>query len=105
MTIRCEEILQQIAARRDDLVRLGVRSLALFGSAARDEAGPGSDIDLVVEFEEPATFDRYVELSFLLEDLLGCRIDLLTRRSPPAFMRGSIEKDLRYVPGLSPVPG
>jgi predicted nucleotidyltransferase len=100
-----EAVVEQLAAHRDELTRLGVRSLALFGSVARNEAGPDSDVDLVVEFEEPATFDRYIELTFLLEGLLGCRIDLVTRRSLPPFLRSSISEDLLYVPGLSPVPG
>src|SRR5262245_34958245 len=105
MTMRCDEILREIAAHGAELASLGVRSLATVGSAARNEAGPESDVDLVVDFEQPATFDRYVEVSFLLEDLLGCHVDLLTCRSLPAFMRASVEKDLRYVPGLSPISG
>jgi uncharacterized protein len=78
--------------------------MALFGSAARDEAVAASDVDLLVEFEGPATFDGYVELRAYLEDLLGRPVDLLTRRSLPLSLRASIDRDLRYVPGLSPVP-
>ena len=99
------DIIRLLAARADELARFGVRSLALFGSAARDDATPGSDIDLLVEFEGVATFDRYVELGFYLEELLGCSVDLVTRRSLSASLRALIEKDLRYVPGLSTVPG
>ena len=100
-------VLQLLAVHREELARLGVRSLALFGSVARNEAGPASDVDLLVEFEGPATFDRYVALSFFLEELLGCSVDLVTRRSLKPCMRSAIDidKDARYVPGLSPVPG
>jgi predicted nucleotidyltransferase len=102
--VNSQQVLMRLASHREELSRLGVRSLALFGSAARDEAEAASDVDLVVEFEGPATFDGYVELSGYLEDLLGRPVDLLTRRSLPRSLRASIERDLRYVPGLSPVP-
>jgi predicted nucleotidyltransferase len=99
-----KEILGLIAAHRDDLARLGVRSLALFGSVAREEAHAGSDADFLVEFEGTATFDRYVELSLLLEELLGRPVDLVTRRSLHPALRSSVEKDSVYVPGLPALP-
>ncbi|WP_366636442.1 nucleotidyltransferase domain-containing protein [Aquisalimonas sp.] len=40
-----------------------------------------SDIDILVDFDGPATFDRYMGLKFFLEDLLGVRVDLVTRRA------------------------
>lgn len=57
-----DEALQRLAAHQEALANLGVRSLALFGSVAREEAGPSSDVDLLVEFEGQATLDRYLEL-------------------------------------------
>jgi len=104
-TMRREEILQLLSGHREEFRRLGVRSLALFGSVARDEAGADSDVDVLVDFEGTATFDRYVELSFLLEELLGCRIDLVTRRSLHTSLRFGFERDACYVPGLSALPG
>ena len=99
-----DEVLRLLEAHQEELARFGVRSLALFGSVARDEAAPGSDVDFLVEFEGAATFDRYVELIAYLENLLGCSVDLITRRSLRPYLRSSVEQDLRYVPGLSPVP-
>ena len=98
-----EDALRILAAHRDELARLGVSSLALFGSVARDEAGDGSDVDLLVEFEGAATFDGYVDLASYLEELLGRSVDLLTRRSLPSSLRPAIEKDAYYVSGLSAV--
>jgi uncharacterized protein len=100
-----DEVMQLLAAHREELARLGVRSLALFGSIAREEAGPTSDVDLLVEFEGAATFDRYMELEAYLEALLGCSVDLVTQRSLKPLLRSSVEKDVRYVPGLSTVSG
>jgi predicted nucleotidyltransferase len=99
-----EGVLEVRADHRADLARLGVRSLALFGSVARDEARPGRDIDLLVDFAGAATFDRYVELSFLLEDLLGRMVDLVIQRSLHPALRPSVEKDALYVPGRPAVP-
>jgi predicted nucleotidyltransferase len=73
--------------------RFGVRQLALFGSHARDEARAGSDIDMLVEFDGPATFDNYMGLKFFLEDTLGCQVDLVTRKALRPELRPSIEKD------------
>jgi uncharacterized protein len=100
-----DEVLRQLAAHREALANLGVRSLALFGSVAREEAGPGSDVDLLVEFEGAATLDRYLELESYVEGVLGCSVDLITRRSLKPPLRSAIEKDICYVPGLSAIPG
>jgi predicted nucleotidyltransferase len=56
--MRRADVIAEISAHREELVRrFAVRSLSLFGSVARDEARPGSDIDVLVEFEGPTTFE------------------------------------------------
>ena len=92
-----EQILTLLAAHRADLDRYGVKSLALFGSVARDDAGEDSDIDVLVEFEGPATFDGYMELKFYLEDLLGKPVDLVTPKALRPQLRPRIEQELVYV--------
>jgi len=52
--MRRSEILQTLAARKEDLTRMVVKSMAIFGSVARDEARPDSDVDILVEFQGPA---------------------------------------------------
>ena len=56
--------------------RFGIKSLALFGSVARNEATQESDLDFIVDFEGVVTFDRYMDLKIFLEDLFGKKIDL-----------------------------
>jgi predicted nucleotidyltransferase len=51
--------------------RFGVRELAVFGSVARGDANEASDVDLIVNFEGPSTFDGYMGLTLFLEDSLG----------------------------------
>ena len=58
-----------------------VKSLSLFGSLARDEAGPDSDVDLLVEFSQPVGLFQFIGLQQRLESLLGCKVDLGTLRS------------------------
>ena len=72
------ELLILLKKYRQELLQYGVKSLVVFGSVARDEATPTSDIDLLVEFDGIATFDRYMELKFYLEDNLGHK--LVTKR-------------------------
>jgi len=70
-----------------------VKSLRLFGSVARDEASPASDIDLLVEFEKTPTFSKYMKLKIYLEDLLGARVDLVTESGLRDRVRPYVEKD------------
>ncbi|MBE9241231.1 nucleotidyltransferase family protein [Synechocystis salina] len=71
--------------------RFGVTRLALFGSTARDEAAPHSDIDILVTFDGPATSQRYFGVQFYLEDLLGCAVDLVTEKALRPELRPYIE--------------
>jgi hypothetical protein len=86
-----EELIQLLRARGVDLKRLGVKSLDVFGSLARGEAQPDSDVDLLVEFEGSATFDRFMDLKFFLEDLLQRRVDLVTRAALNPRIRSTVE--------------
>ena len=58
----------------------GVASLAVFGSYARDEQTPASDLDVLVEFEAPVSLYRQVELQDLLSQRTGVKVDLVPRR-------------------------
>lgn len=60
-----------------DLAVLGVRTIRIFGSAATGTMAPGSDVDLLAEFE-PDKVQNYFEVLFLLEDTLGKSVDLAT---------------------------
>lgn len=87
----------------EELAAFGLRRLALFGSVARNEAGPDSDVDVLVEFEGKPTFDRYADLYDRLEDLLRRPVDLATPSMIRPFMREGVEEDGCEVKGLSPV--
>lgn len=88
-----EQVIKLISEHRQSLDRFGVEMLSLFGSVAREEARPGSDIDVLVDFTGKATFDRYMDLKFFLEDLLGSRVDLVTRNALRPSMRPAVERE------------
>jgi uncharacterized protein len=88
-------ILELLTQHRERLrVQFGAKHLALFGSAARDELRNDSDIDVLVEFEGPATFDGYMGLADDLEQLLGRRVDLVTEKGLKPRARQYVERDL-----------
>ena len=92
-----ETVIELLIEHRKDLTQLSVKSLALFGSVARGENRPGSDVDFLVEFEGLATFDKYLDLKFFLEELLKCRVDLVTRKALKSRLRPYVEKEAVYV--------
>ncbi len=94
--MQCNAILETLKQHQTVLKDLGVRSLALFGSVARDEATASSDIDIVVEFEPPITFDRYMDVKFYLEDHLGKKVDLVSWKSLKPQLREVVEKEAVY---------
>ena len=77
--------------------RYGVTRLALFGSTARNAARSGSDVDILVAFDGPATSERYFGVQFYLEDLFGCSVDLVTDKALRQELRPFIEQEAIHV--------
>jgi predicted nucleotidyltransferase len=76
--VRRAEAIAFFATHRDDLRRLGIASLLVFGSVARDQARPDSDLDLIAEFDRPIGYLGLAHVQHELETLLGCPVDLAT---------------------------
>jgi uncharacterized protein len=91
------EVIQRIHDARAMLDRLGVESLALFGSAARDELASNSDVDVLVRFSDRPTFDAFMDVKLELEALLGRRVDLVTPGAIKPRLAALIYKDLLNV--------
>ena len=79
------EVLRLLTAHQRELEQLGVVSLSLFGSIARDEGRPDSDIDLLTEVRRPMGAFGFLDIKQSLERLLGRRVDLFTAQGlrPP----------------------
>lgn len=96
MPPRRNETLRVLRVHAPELARrYGVRTLALFGSVARDEATEGSDVDLVAEFDpEVVTVAGYLDLVEALEALLGTRVDVVSLRKLPPRLRTYVEREM-----------
>lgn len=84
------EVLRRLAGDRKRLKRLGVTRIALFGSFARDEARPDSDVDLLVVFDHPVGLFEFMDVQTHLSTLLGRRVDLATSDMLHESMRETI---------------
>ena len=93
-----QRALELLARSKPELqARFSVTRLALFGSTACDTAASGSDVDILVAFDGPATSKRYFGVQFYLEDLLGCPVDLVTEKALRPELRPYIEQKRVYV--------
>jgi len=89
-----QRVLAILSRSKPELAsRFGVTRLALFGSTARGAATGNSDVDVLVDFDGPATSKRYFGVQFYLEDALGCAVDLVTEKALRPRLRPYIERD------------
>ena len=89
-----QQTLQTLKAAKPVLAeRYGATRLALFGSTARGEAHPDSDVDIVVGFDGPATSARYFGVQFYFEDVLGCAVDLVKEKAMRPELKPFIERE------------
>jgi uncharacterized protein len=97
-----DQALRQLRAESERIKRFGVTALYLFGSTARDEAGPDSDVDLFVDPD--SNYDRFgfvelFRLEAMLADGLGRPVDLTTREGLHPRLRPDIEREAVQVFG------
>jgi predicted nucleotidyltransferase len=92
-----DEIRAKLAAHRAELDRFHVRSVSVFGSRARGDARPDSDIDLIVEFSKPVGFIHFFKVEEYLAQLLGRKIDMTTPGGLHPRLKDAILKDARKV--------
>ena len=98
-------VVQRIAGMRlEPSERFTVKRIGVFGSFARGDAGPESDVDIVVELTEP-TFDHYMDLKFRLEDVLKRPVDLVMADTVKPRLKPIIDQEVVYAKRPSPVPG
>ena len=92
-----DDVIQRVSALRDQLNALGVARLALFGSVMRGEAGPDSDIDVLVDLPEPSGLRQLANIRNVIEDAVGRTVDLGTVASLKPEVRASVMAEARYV--------
>lgn len=93
-----EDVLQILGDHKATIIeRFGIRDLALFGSYARGQAIAGSDVDILVSFDGPATSKAFFGLQSYLESLLHRRVDLVTQKALRPDFRPQVEREAVYV--------
>jgi predicted nucleotidyltransferase len=95
--MQLESALRLLRAHQADLRQRGVKSLAVFGSVARGENTPASDLDVLVEFDHLVGLFEFIRLKYYLESLVNCRVDLVTPDAIRPEMRENIYKEVVYV--------
>jgi uncharacterized protein len=99
VTMQRQAAIDAIRAHEAELRALGVAGCALFGSVARGEAGPDSDIDVAVRLDEArrVTLFGLAEVSHRLEAMLGTKVDLVSEAGLRPRFRAQIEADRVHV--------
>ena len=93
------DIISALQENQDKIKALGVKKLGLFGSVVCEQQRSDSDIDLLVEFQPgQKTFDNFIQLSFLLEDMLNRPIELVTTESLSPYLSPYIIEEVEDVP-------
>lgn len=77
----------------------GAEYVAVFGSVARNEARPDSDIDVLVRFNQDISLLDHIGIAYELEDAIGQKVDLITERSLSKFVIPNVKKDLKVLYG------
>ena len=91
-----EEVMTFLKTHKGEIVnRFAVRRIGLFGSHVRGVATEHSDVDILVEMDQP-TFDSYMDLKFYLEERLGRPVDLVLAESIKPRLRPIISREVAY---------
>ena len=88
--MRGDEALRLLAEHRDELAAMGAGSLSLFGSVARDEAGPDSDVDILIDLSRPLDLFDLGLIQVRLEEILGTCVDLVMTKALRPQLRAGI---------------
>jgi hypothetical protein len=92
--MRAKEVLQE---KREEILKIaakhGARNIRVFGSIARGDADEESDIDLLVEFESGRSLLDYAALWLELQELLGCKVDVVGERGLKPFIRERVLRE------------
>jgi len=91
-----DDFFRKISAHRHELASAGVRRLGVYGSVARGEANPDSDVDVLIELDHTPDLFEFVALRERLAEILGCPVDLATPQGLKPRLRDRILHEVRY---------
>lgn len=92
-------VFSLVQEHQSQIRKLGVSRLGLFGSFVREQQDSDSDVDVLVEFERGRkTYDNFVQVAFLLEELFGRRVELITPEALSPYIGPHILREVENVP-------
>lgn len=92
------QIFERLREHRRKIVSLGVERIGVFGSLARGEGDRNSDVDILVEFAPGRkTFDAFIRLSFLLEEIVDRPVEVITTAALSPYNRSHVLDEVEYV--------
>lgn len=92
----CDDLLEILKAHKKDLARYGVKSIAIFGSIARNQQTHESDVDVLVELESGIGVLEFIKLKNHIETILRRPVDLVTQQSLHPMMKNSVINEAIY---------
>jgi len=88
---------EHLSNKRDEILRIsaahGAKHLRIFGSVSRGEATERSDVDILVSLEPGRSILDIVAIKQDLEDLLGCKVDVVTEDAVSPYIREQVLKE------------
>ena len=93
-----DEIKEIIDVHKDELRKeYGLKEIGVFGSYVRGAQRADSDLDILIEFEKPVGFVKFLRLENRLSDLLGVRVEMVTKKALKPFIGKRILQEVIYV--------
>jgi hypothetical protein len=93
-----EEIKEVLQRHKDEFrEQYGLKEIGIFGSFVRGEQDEKSDLDILIELEKPIGFVRFMRLENVLSQLLGVRVELVTKKALKPHIGKRILQEVRYV--------
>jgi len=92
-----KEAVKILTDHKKDLLRLGVRTLSVFGSVAANKALAKSDIDILIDFDAKKGLFGFIDLKTYLEQLLDCDVDLVTKNALHPALKKRILEEAKHV--------
>jgi predicted nucleotidyltransferase len=93
-----EEIKEIIQEHKEDLKKeYGVKEIGIFGSYVRGEQKAISDVDILIELERPVGFVKFMKLEKRISDILGVKVDLVTKKALKPYIGQRILQEVQYV--------
>lgn len=96
--MRFDEIKKILAGHKDKFRKIfKVKEIGIFGSYVKGEEKGASDVDILVDFDEPVSFFKFLELEEYIEDLLHAKVDLVSKKALKPRIGRYILEEVVYI--------